>query len=34
MKLKKMFYAFVGFVAVALGKRVMRRKVRKTLRIS
>jgi hypothetical protein len=34
MKLRKTFYAFVGFVAVAVGKRVVRRKVRRALRIS
>jgi len=34
MKLRRLFYATVGFVAVSVGKRIMRWKARKALRIS
>jgi len=34
MKLRQMLYAMVGFVAVSVGKRIMRWKARKALRIS
>lgn len=34
MKIKTTFYAVIGFAAVAIGKRVVRRKVRRALRLS
>ena len=34
MKIKRMFYAVIGFAAVAIGQRALRRKARKAFRLS